>query len=172
MSADAFLRAMMRDVAWGFFYGWVNFDAVFGTRNLYGRVDLFAGRYNEAIHKAGLSLRRDVRLAGRHGEVQGDPGRLDQRGLRSVRRAGGDRAAAAFGEKHGDNLAAIERFRVATKRMPGLEGDSPLRGDDNGFPVNRAFADVARTSRRSRPSPASRRSCTPSTCSSTCRART
>ena len=27
--------------------------------------------------------------------------------------------------------------------MPGLEGDSPLRGDDNGFPVNRAFADVA-----------------------------
>ena len=31
MSADAFLRAMMRDVAWGFFYGLVNFDAVFGT---------------------------------------------------------------------------------------------------------------------------------------------
>ncbi len=55
MSADAFLRAMMRDVAWGFFYGLVNFDAVFGTRNLYGRVELFAGRYNEAIHKAGLS---------------------------------------------------------------------------------------------------------------------
>jgi len=50
MSADAFLRAMMRDVAWGFFYGLVNFDAVFGTRNLYGKVELFAGRYNEAIH--------------------------------------------------------------------------------------------------------------------------
>ena len=30
MSADAFLRAIMRDVAWGFFYGLVNFDAVFG----------------------------------------------------------------------------------------------------------------------------------------------
>ncbi len=29
-------------------------------------------------------------------------------------------AAVAFGEKQGDNLAAIERFRVATKRMPGL----------------------------------------------------
>src|SRR5436309_11752377 len=55
MSADAFLRAMMRDVAWNFFYGLVNFDAVFGTRNLYGRVELFAGRYNEAIHGAGLS---------------------------------------------------------------------------------------------------------------------
>src|SRR4051812_40260922 len=33
MSADAFLRAMMRDVAWSFFYGLVNFDGVFGTRN-------------------------------------------------------------------------------------------------------------------------------------------
>ena len=55
MSADAFLRAIMRDVAWGFFYGLVNFDTVFGTRNLYGRVELFAGRYNESIHKAGLS---------------------------------------------------------------------------------------------------------------------
>ena len=31
--ADAFLRATMRDVAWGFFYGWVNFDEVIGTRN-------------------------------------------------------------------------------------------------------------------------------------------
>jgi hypothetical protein len=26
--------------------------------------------------------------------------------------------------------------------MPGLEGDSPLRSDENGYPVNRAFADV------------------------------
>src|SRR4029077_6505004 len=55
MSADAFLRALMRDVAWNFFYGLVNFDAVFGTRNLYGRVELFAGRYNEAIHGAAPS---------------------------------------------------------------------------------------------------------------------
>jgi hypothetical protein len=29
--------------------------------------------------------------------------------------------------------------RIATKRMPGLEGDSPLRDD---FPVNRQFQDV------------------------------
>ena len=29
ISADAFLRALMRDVAWGFFYGTVNFDNVF-----------------------------------------------------------------------------------------------------------------------------------------------
>ena len=27
LPVDAFLKALMRDVAWGFFYGWVNFDA-------------------------------------------------------------------------------------------------------------------------------------------------
>jgi hypothetical protein len=29
----------MRDVAWGFFYGWVNFDNVIGTVNHYQSVD-------------------------------------------------------------------------------------------------------------------------------------
>ena len=41
MPIDAFLRALMRDVAWGFFYGTVNFDPVLGTVNHYGTVDLF-----------------------------------------------------------------------------------------------------------------------------------
>src|ERR1700683_1680757 len=50
VSADIFLRAMMRDVAWGFFYGWVNLDDVIGTRNLYGKVELYAGRYHPAYH--------------------------------------------------------------------------------------------------------------------------
>ncbi|HEU4400029.1 MAG TPA: hydroxyquinol 1,2-dioxygenase, partial [Actinomycetota bacterium] len=31
MSADAFLKALQRDVAWDFFYGIVNFDGVIGT---------------------------------------------------------------------------------------------------------------------------------------------
>ena len=52
MSADAFLRALQRDVAWDFFYGIVNFDGVIGTVNHYGTVDLFAGRYNESYRKA------------------------------------------------------------------------------------------------------------------------
>jgi len=52
MSADAFLRALQRDVAWDFFYGVVNFDGVFGTVNHYGTVDIFAGRYNESYRKA------------------------------------------------------------------------------------------------------------------------
>jgi len=43
---DRFLRALMRDVAWNFFYGIVNFDEVFGTVNHYGTVDVFAGLFN------------------------------------------------------------------------------------------------------------------------------
>src|SRR5580700_164409 len=48
MPADAYLRALMRDVAWGFFYGTVNFDQVFGTTNYYGEVDMFLGATNES----------------------------------------------------------------------------------------------------------------------------
>jgi hypothetical protein len=54
MSADGFLQALMRDVAWEFFYGSVNFDDVFGTRNLYGKVELYAGRYHSAYRDQGL----------------------------------------------------------------------------------------------------------------------
>jgi len=54
MSAETFLKAVMRDVSWNFFYGIVNFDAVIGTMNHYGNVDLFAGRYNSAYRRAEL----------------------------------------------------------------------------------------------------------------------
>ncbi|MCM0043552.1 MAG: hydroxyquinol 1,2-dioxygenase [Burkholderiaceae bacterium] len=142
ISADAFLRALMRDVAWGFFYGVVNFDPVFGTRNLYGKVEFFGGRFNEHYHKNDLS----------YTEVFDTP--VAMKRIKDILadwvNAGFDPFAApmetgdaAFGEKHGDNLKAIDRYRVPTKRMPGLEGDSPLRGDDTGYPINRAFADVA-----------------------------
>ena len=62
MPIDAFLRALMRDVAWGFFYGTVNFDTVLGTVNHYGTVDLFMGLFNEAYRSQQQALRRDVRL--------------------------------------------------------------------------------------------------------------
>ena len=48
MAIDAFLRALMRDVAWGFSYGTVNFDNIFGTVNHYGTVEMFIGLFNEA----------------------------------------------------------------------------------------------------------------------------
>ena len=54
LPVDAFLRAIQRDVAWGFFYGIVNFDTVMGTVNHYGTVDLFAGRFNAHYRQAGL----------------------------------------------------------------------------------------------------------------------
>ena len=52
MAIDQWLRCIQRDVAWGFFYGIVNFDSVIGTMNHYGNVDMFAGRFNDAYRKA------------------------------------------------------------------------------------------------------------------------
>jgi len=138
LSADAFLRALMRDVAWNFFYGLVNFDPVFGSRNLYGRVELFAGRYLPAYRDAGLSYVEEFDAT----EAMATCKAI----LRDWCSAGFDPFAspeetgnAWAGPKQGDNLAAIERNRVATQRMPGLPGDSPLR---DALPINRAFADV------------------------------
>ncbi|NKJ44782.1 MULTISPECIES: hydroxyquinol 1,2-dioxygenase [unclassified Novosphingobium] len=143
MPVDAFLRAMMRDVAWGFFYGTVNFDDVVGTVNHYGEVTLFAGRYNDAYHDAG----RD------HEE------RFPSEVLMPLFKAimsdwtnqGFDPFAApmetgsAWGSKNGSNEDAITRTRVSAKRMVGLPGDTPLRTDANGFPANRMFPDIDRS---------------------------
>ncbi len=137
MPADAFLRACMRDVAWNFFYGWVNFDSVIGTRNHYGRVDFYAGTFNGTLKEAGVDYLE---------QFDSDHIMATFKAiLRDWVNEGFDPFAApvetgtAFGPKQGDNIAAIERTRIATRRMPGLSGDSPLRDD---MPVNRAFADV------------------------------
>jgi hypothetical protein len=49
---------------------------------------------------------------------------------------------SAYGDKAGDNVAAVTRTRVTAARMVGLPEDEPLRSDESGFPVNRMFADV------------------------------
>ena len=56
MDVESFLRSMVRDVAWGFFYGWVNFDEVFGTVNNYGSVDVFMGAYNQGYKDSGTDF--------------------------------------------------------------------------------------------------------------------
>ena len=57
MDAGNFLRAMMRDVAWGFFYGWVNFDHMHGAPSTSTpRSDLYAGSYNATMKEAGVDL--------------------------------------------------------------------------------------------------------------------
>jgi Hydroquinone 1,2-dioxygenase large subunit N-terminal len=140
MSVDAFLRALQRDVAWGFFYGLVNFDTVFGTFNHYGTVDMFLGRFNQAFRASQVDYNETF-----------DSERLTQlfrAMLDDWTNEGFDPFAApaetgtAFGAKRGNNRAAITRERVAARRMVGIPGDAVRRTDAGGFPVNRHFADV------------------------------
>jgi len=135
--ADAFLRAMMRDVAWGFFYGWVNFDHVFGTRNHYGKVDVYAGAFNGVMKDAGVDYTETFDAPLIMATFKAILHDWTNEGFDPF--AAPEETGSAFGNKHGENAEAIERTRVATRRMPGLPDDSPLRDE---LPVNRAFLDV------------------------------
>jgi hypothetical protein len=151
MSADAFLRALQRDVAWDFFYGIVNFDGVLGTMNHYGTVDLFAGRYNDAYRKAELD----------HVETFETP--LIRETFKAMLAdwtneefdpfASPEETGSAFGPKQGDNLDAITRRRVTAHRMVGVPGDEELRSDENGHPINRQFANVPQDEPEIHPEP-------------------
>jgi hypothetical protein len=140
MPADTFLRALMRDVAWNFFYGTVNFDLVFGTTNYYGEVEMFAGATNEAFVAAG----RDFIQRFNSDELM----EIFKAMIGDWTNAGYDPFAAPmetgapWGTKNGDNDHAVTRKRVTAQRMVGLPGDVPRRSDKNGYPVNRMFADV------------------------------
>jgi Hydroquinone 1,2-dioxygenase large subunit N-terminal len=140
MAADVFLRALQRDVAWHFFYGTVNFDGVFGTLNHYGTVDMFAGRFNDAYRKA----KRDYNETYPSDELMATfKAMLDDwtnRGYDPF--AAPEETKQPYGRKDGDNRRAIERLRVTARRMVGLPDDTPVRSDENGYPVNRHFADV------------------------------
>ena len=141
MSADAFLRAMMRDVAWGFFYGWVNFDGMVGTRNKYGQVEFYAGRYAPAYHERGLDLVETFDTPLIMATFKAILEDFTNKGFDPF--AAPDETGSSWvGKKNGSNTEAIDRQRQACKRMPGLPGDAELRTDSNGYPVNRAFADV------------------------------
>jgi hypothetical protein len=140
MSADAFLRALQRDVAWDFFYGIVNFDGVFGTVNHYGTVDIFAGRYNDSYRKAELDYGENVEtpvIRETFKSILSDWTNASFDPFASPHETG-----SAFGLKNGDNDAAVTRQRVAAHRMVGVPGDEQPRTDEMGFPVNRMFADV------------------------------
>jgi len=160
MSAEAFLRACMRDVAWNFFYGWVNFDHVIGTRNLYGQVDMYAGSFNGVMKEAGVDYTERFDAAHIMATFKAI--------LRDWVNEGFDPFAApvetgtAFGTKRGDNVGAIERTRIATRRMPGLPGDSPLRND---MPITEPSPTSRKANPRFWPSQASKASCMLSACS-------
>src|SRR2546430_6370781 len=141
MPVDRFLRALMRDVAWNFFYGIVNFDEVFGTINHYGTVDVFAGLFNTGY-----------RSQNKH-HVENFDGELARTTFGQMLEdwtiegfdpfAAPEETGLPFGPKRGSNRSAVTRKRVVAQRMVGLKSDTPLRNDVNGFPVNRQFADVA-----------------------------
>jgi hypothetical protein len=139
MSADTFLRAMQRDIAWDFFYGTVNFDAVFGTVNHYGTVDMFGGRFNESYRKAELD------------HLENFPSDVIRETFKAIiddwtNSAFDPFASPAetgnpFGVKDGSNTDAVTRRRVAANRLVSLPGDEQIRTDAT-HPVNRMFADV------------------------------
>ena len=140
MDVNSFLRALMRDIAWGFFYGWVNFDDIFGTCNHYGTVDVYAGTYNGNYKKAGVDHLENhptemVRVT--FVEMIED---WTNEGFDPF--ASPQETGTSYGRKHGSNLNAVRRKRQLATRCVGLENDAVLRSDQNGYPVNRAFADV------------------------------
>ena len=137
---DDFLRALMRDVAWGFFYGTVNFDGVFGTVNHYGTVDLYLGLFNQAYRDAGRHFVETHDSAVLKKEFEAILADWTNAGFDPF--AAPDETGTPFGAKRGHNLGAITRQRVVAQRMVGLPRDTPLRTDASGYPVNRQFTDV------------------------------
>ncbi|MDJ0685805.1 MAG: hydroxyquinol 1,2-dioxygenase [Alphaproteobacteria bacterium] len=140
MPIDVFLRALMRDVAWGFFYGTVNFDHIFGTTNYYGEVEMFAGACNHAYTKAGrdfIQRFKSDELMDVFSQMVSDWTNADYDPFAAPMETG-----TPWGSKNGDNDAAVTRQRVTAKRMIGLPGDTPVRTDESGFTVNRHFTDV------------------------------
>ena len=134
---DAFLRSLMRDVAWGFFYGTVNFDNVFGTVNHYGTVEMFIGLFNEAYR---ATNRHHVETFESKDLKQVFEGMLDDwvnEGFDPF--AAPDETGKPFGKKKGSNTKAITRQRLVANRMVGLPGDLGMRTD----PQNRQLNDIS-----------------------------
>ncbi|MBF6567874.1 MAG: hydroxyquinol 1,2-dioxygenase [Candidatus Binataceae bacterium] len=138
ISVENFLRALMRDVAWGFFYGTVSFDAVFGTTNHYGTVEVFVGLRNEAYWRNNKHFVQTFDSNQTTGIFKAILEDWTNEGFDPF--AAPEETRIAFGPKHGSNRAAIERMRVTAKRMVGADGDATLRNDANGYKVNRQFA--------------------------------
>jgi len=141
----------MRDVAWGFFYGWVNFDHVIGTVNHYKTVDFFAGSYNGTMKEARVDL-----LENFPSEEIGATfaAMLDDWTNESFDPfAAPQETGSPYGRKNGNNRAKITRARELAKRCVGLKDDLPLRTDARGAPVNRAFADVPQDQPELHPEP-------------------
>jgi len=151
MDIHNFLRALMRDVAWGFFYGGVNFDHVIGTTNHYKTVDLYCGRYNATMKAAGVDRLENFpteQIAKVFFDMLDD---WTNEGFDPF--AAPQETGTAYGRKHGNSRAQITRARELAKRCVGMKDDLPLRTDARGAPINRAFADVPQAEPELHPEP-------------------
>jgi hypothetical protein len=137
---DRFLRAMVRDIGWGFFYGWIFFDDIFGTTNHYGTVDVFAGSYDQGYKAKGLD------------HLETFPAETVKEAFETISRnwvnEGYDPLSAPLetgsplGPKTKERTDPLVRGFAAASRMLGLAGEPPVRSDATGHPINRAFADM------------------------------
>ena len=151
MDIGAFLRALMRDVAWSFFYGGVNFDDVVGTVNHYNSVDLHAGAFNETLKSAGVDVLENFpteQIRATFEQMLDDWTNETFDPFAAPQETG-----SPYGRKNGHNRPAITRARELATRCVGLKGDLPLRTDERGAPINRAFADVPQEEPELHPEP-------------------
>ena len=120
MDAANFLRALMRDVAWGFFYGGVNFDHVFGTTNHYKTVDMYAGSFNATMKAAEVDLLENFpteQIAATFAAMLDDWTNQSFDPFAAPQETG-----SAYGRKNGNNTAKITRAReLAIGRSPLFE---------------------------------------------------
>lgn len=140
VSVDGFLKALMRDVAWGFFYGTVSFDDVFSTVNHYGKVDVCIGEFNQNYLSAKKNYKETFfvnEIEPFFKEMLKDWVPPSFNPFAAPRETG-----TAWGAKKSGKNPFIEIDRVTTNRMVGLPGDTKLRQDDEIYPVNDHFADV------------------------------
>jgi hypothetical protein len=151
MAIDAFLRALMRDVAWGFFYGTVNFDNVFGTINHYGSVEMFVGLFNQGYRQSGRHYVEAFTSAELRQVYEAILADWTNEGFDPF--AAPEETGAPYGAKHGANTLAVTRTRVVARRMVGLPGDADYRTDASGYPVNREFLDVPQDEPEVHPAP-------------------
>ena len=151
LDAGNFLRALMRDVAWGFFYGWVNFDAVIGTVNRYESVDLYAGSYNGTMKEAEIDLLENFPTAQIRTTFEQMLDDWTNEGFDPF--AAPQETGSAHGRKRGNNTVKVTRARELAKRCVGLKDDLAMRSDASGAPINRAFADVPQEAPELHPEP-------------------
>ncbi|HEX4136610.1 MAG TPA: hypothetical protein VHY84_18510 [Bryobacteraceae bacterium] len=141
MQIDAFLRALMRDVGWGFFYGTVNFDSVFGTVNHYGTVEMFVGLFNDAYRQTNRHYVETFQSADLRKVFEAMLDDWTNEGFDPY--AAPDETGLPYGRKHGNNTKALLRQRMVAKRMVGLPGDLGYRTEADGYKINRQFLDVS-----------------------------